>query len=135
MSGPSLSLFRPEELQLLVSGSPVLDFKELQRVTRYEGGGWNADHPYVRMFWRVVHSLTPQQQRDLLVFVTGCPRAPVGGLGQLAFTIQRAGPDTNKLPTASVCFHVLLLPEYASEAKLRDRLTKAIEECTGFGLK
>jgi hypothetical protein len=43
--------------------------------------------------------------------------------------------DTNSLPTSHTCFNTLLLPEYSSEEKLRERLTTAIRECEGFGLK
>ncbi len=38
-----------EELQLMICGSPVLDFKELERVTKYDGG-YTKDHPTVRYF-------------------------------------------------------------------------------------
>jgi ubiquitin-protein ligase E3 A len=33
------------------------------------------------------------------------------------------------------CFNMLLLPPYSSEDKLRDRLTTAIMNCEGFGLR
>eukprot|EP00959_Pyramimonas_sp_CCMP1952_P045660 953890-Pyramimonas_sp.AAC.1 len=42
--GPALSLFRYEELELLVCGLPHLDFAALQQVTRYEGG-YSPTHP------------------------------------------------------------------------------------------
>jgi hypothetical protein len=35
--GEVLSYFKSEELELMVCGNPVLDFKELEKVTRYEG--------------------------------------------------------------------------------------------------
>lgn len=134
MTGATLSLFRPEELELLVCGTPVLDYRALEAVTTYDGG-FSAAHPTVKAFWRVVHGMTADQQRKLLAFVTGCTNAPVGGLGKLQFKLQRNGPDTDRLPTASVCFHILLLPEYSDEAKLRERLLTAIEQCAGFGLQ
>ena len=62
-------------------------------------------------------------------------RAPVGGLQELGLLVQRSGPDTDRLPTSHTCFNVLLLPEYSSEAKLRTRLTTAIENAEGFGLQ
>ncbi len=36
--GPALSLFRGEELELLVCGLPHLDFEQLERGAVYEGG-------------------------------------------------------------------------------------------------
>lgn len=62
-------------------------------------------------------------------------RAPVGGLGQLCLVIQRAGGDTDRLPSAHTCFNYLLLPEYASQEKLKQRLLLAIENAQGFGLQ
>lgn len=135
MSGPALMLFRPEELQLLVSGTPHLDFRELEKVATYEGWPGGAAHPTVKAFWKVVHGMSHAEQTKFLTFFSGCSKAPVGGLGKLAFKLQRAGPDSERLPTASVCFGILLLPDYATEERLRTKLLKAVEECRGFGLK
>ena len=74
----------------------------------------------------------------LLGFQTLCShacRAPVGGLRQLCLVIQRAGGDTDRLPSAHTCFNYLLLPEYASQEKLKQRLLLAIENAQGFGLQ
>ena len=49
--------------------------------------------------------------------------------------IQRAGPDTDHLPTSHTCFNVLMLPEYSDKEKLTRLLKRAITECEGFGLK
>jgi len=38
------------------------------------------------------------------------------------------------LPTSHTCFNVLLLPDYSSKDKLRERLLKAITNCKGFGM-
>ena len=75
-----------------------------------------------------------ESQRNLLMFVTGCMKAPVGGLRNLSFLIQRAGPDSEMCPTASTCFNTLLLPEYNTKFKLHQKLYTAISECKGFGL-
>lgn len=49
--------------------------------------------------------------------------------------MQRAGPDSDKLPTAHTCFNALLLPEYGSRDKLRSKLLTAIQNAQGFGLQ
>jgi hypothetical protein len=117
-----------------VCGDPEIDMRALERVTKYDGG-FDADHRAIRDFWSVVHSLPIADQKRLLFFATGCDRAPVGGLENLPFVVQRSGPDTEHLPTAHTCFNVLLLPEYASQEKLRDRLAVAIANAEGFGLQ
>ena len=62
-------------------------------------------------------------------------RPPIGGLAKLPLLIQRAGPDTDRLPAAHTCFNALLLPEYAGKAKLRAKLLAAVEYARGFGLQ
>jgi ubiquitin-protein ligase E3 A len=67
--------------------------------------------------WDIVHGVFDDaQRRRLLFFVTGSDRAPVKGLGALALTVSRNGPDSPRLPTAHTCFNYLLLPEYAVRA-------------------
>lgn len=75
-----------------------------------------------------------RHKKLLLEFVTASDRVPLKGLDSLVFVIQRNGPDTDRLPTALTCFGRLLLPEYRTKEKLRERLTTAIENAKGFGL-
>ena len=65
----------------------------------------------------------------------GSDRAPVEGLGSVRLAVSVNGRDDARLPTAHTCFNVLLLPEYASQEKLRDRLAVAIANAEGFGLQ
>ncbi|KAJ3069033.1 putative E3 ubiquitin-protein ligase HTD2 [Podochytrium sp. JEL0797] len=120
----SLVSFRPEEFQQLVVGCSELDFKALENNAKYEG--WEADSPIIKQFWEIVHAMSVEEQKQLLFFTTGSDRAPVGGLGNLAFVVVRNGPDSDRLPTSHTCYNVLLLNEYASKEKLEERLKKAI---------
>jgi len=132
--GIGFSLLSPAELEQLACGVCHLDFKALEANTAYDSG-FHESHPTVKLFWEVVHSFGTEDQRALLFFATGCDRAPVGGLGKLKFVVQRGGDDSMALPTAHTCFNMITLPEYTSRAKLRDRLTIAIQNATGFGLQ
>ncbi|KAI9228185.1 MAG: ubiquitin-protein ligase E3A-like protein [Piptocephalis tieghemiana] len=131
--GSIQKLFRPEELELIVCGSKKLDFKSLEEACKYDGG-FTKDTPLIKEFWKLVHNMGEMDQRRLLTFVTGCDRAPAGGLGQLTFTITRNGGDSNRLPTAHTCFNTLLLNEYGKIDDLRERLMTAIRNDEGFGL-
>ena len=136
VGGPALSLLRPEELEVLATGLPHLDWGALRRAARYEGPpGWGEGHPTVDALWDTVIGMPPDRRKRLLRFITGCDRAPVGGLGEVPLVVQRAGPDTDRLPTASTCFATLLLPEYGSSEKLARLLTLAVENAEGFGLQ
>lgn len=140
ISASQLLLLSPTELEVLMIGdkdaTKHFNFTELEPTTIYVGeSNWNADHPTVRWFWEVVHNFSISEKEKFLCFVTGSNKAPIGGLGKLGFKLQRMGPDSESLPTAHTCFNVLLLPEYTSKEKLANRLTIAIHECEGFGLK
>uniref|UniRef100_A0A0P4WDM4 Ubiquitin-protein ligase E3A n=1 Tax=Scylla olivacea TaxID=85551 RepID=A0A0P4WDM4_SCYOL len=130
---PLVNLFRPEELELLICGSQHYDFMELMKSTEYDGG-YTSETPIVQAFWELVHDMTTEDKKRLLQFTTGSARVPVGGLARLKLIIARHGPDCDRLPTAHTCFNVLLLPEYSSKEKLRDRLYKAIKYAQGFGM-
>lgn len=104
MEDSSLDLFLPEELELLVVGSPDLDFTALEENTKYEGG-YDKESEVVKNFWNFLHDSPPEEQKQLLKFVTASSKAPIGGLGKLSFTIQRAGPDSFNLPTSHTCFN------------------------------
>ncbi|KAK4883149.1 hypothetical protein RN001_006468 [Aquatica leii] len=126
-------LFRPEEIELLICGSKNFDFDALEGSTEYDGGYTN-ESATIKDFWSIVHSLSIEDKRKLLQFTTGSDRVPLGGLSKLKLVIARNGPDSDRLPTAHTCFNVLLLPEYVSKEKLKDRLVKAINYSKGFGM-
>jgi len=130
---PAFKMFRAEELELLVCGSPTLDFEELEKVTQYDNG-YHKEHRVIRDFWSIVHSMTLEQKKKLLFFSTGSDRSPIGGLGKLSFVITRHGEDSDRLPQAHTCFNHLLLPEYSSREKLQERLMTAISNAEGFGM-
>uniref|UniRef100_A0A8C7YPX8 Ubiquitin-protein ligase E3A n=1 Tax=Oryzias sinensis TaxID=183150 RepID=A0A8C7YPX8_9TELE len=130
---PMKYLFRPEEVELLICGSRKLDFEALERTTDYDGG-YTKDTQVIKDFWETIHSFSDEQKRLFLQFTTGTDRAPVGGLGKLKMIIAKNGSDTDRLPTSHTCFNALLLPEYSSKEKLRERLLKAITYAEGFGM-
>ena len=79
-----LRMFDHHELQVLISGAPVpVDLEDLKHYTNYSGG-YTADHPVIKMFWKVVDHFTDQQKRQLLKFITSCSRPPL-----LGFKVQR----------------------------------------------
>jgi len=93
-----------------------------------------VDHPVIINFWQIVRSFSEIQKKQLLAFVTGSDRIPLGGMAKLKFIIVKNGPDSDRLPTAHTCFNALLLCDYSSKEKLQDRLTKALSHAKGFGM-
>ncbi|OIW25863.1 HECT-domain-containing protein [Coniochaeta ligniaria NRRL 30616] len=137
--GNALSLFRPEEIELLVRGSDeALDIASLKAVAVYEnwGGTDTANsEPTVRWFWDTFAAASPQDQRKLLLFITGSDRIPAMGAASLQIRIACHGEDTGRYPTARTCFNSLLLYRYRDRARLERLLWTAVRESEGFGLK
>ncbi len=47
-------------------------------------------------FWEIVRSYSVTQRKQLLAFVTGSDRIPLGGLAKLKFIIVKNGPDSDR---------------------------------------
>ncbi|KAI7828467.1 hypothetical protein BX661DRAFT_182149 [Kickxella alabastrina] len=124
---------RPQELELLVCGCSDLDFGALEGSTIYDGG-YSKSTKVIQHFWQVVSEFTDELKRKLLFFATSSDRVPIGGLSKLHFVIAKNGGDSDRLPTSHTCFNVLLLPEYTTLEKLRERLLTAIHNSEGFGM-
>ncbi|CAO3617094.1 unnamed protein product [Cunninghamella echinulata] len=129
----AIKIFRPEEIEQLICGSSELDFEALEKSTVYDGG-WNEDSTIIKYFWEIVHGFNYEEKKKLLFFATGSDRAPIGGLSKLQFVIAKNGGDSDRLPTSHTCYNVLLLCEYGSKEKLRERLLTSISNSEGFGM-
>jgi ubiquitin-protein ligase E3 A len=125
-------LFSPEELERVICGSENLDFKDLEKVVKYEGG-FSERTPIIRAFWDILHNFDLQTKKAFLFFVTGSDRAPIRGLSNLKMIIQRES-DSENLPCSHTCSSVLLLPEYSCREKLREKLQLALQFKESFGL-
>ncbi|KAG0638914.1 hypothetical protein HOY80DRAFT_1137176 [Tuber brumale] len=137
--GNALSLFRPEEIELLIRGSDeALDVSALKAVAIYDGwgGGDPAENdPIVKWFWNFFEKITPKEQRMLLSFITGSDRIPAMGATNLIIKVVCLGQDSNRFPVARTCFNQICLWRYKRREKLEALLWRAVTESEGFGLK
>ena len=137
--GNALSLFRPEEIELLVRGSDEpLDVGTLRTVAIYDGWGKGIDaagEPVVTWFWETFANATTKDQRKLLSFITASDRIPAMGATSLVIKIICRGPHSARLPTARTCFNMLVLDRYKSREILEEKLWTAVTESVGFGMK
>jgi len=79
--------------------------------------------------------LNINEQKQLLKFITGSPKLPVGGLANLEpkLTIvlkTTEGPQSADyyLPSVMTCANYLKLPDYSSPEVLREKLFLAMQE-------
>ncbi len=137
--GNALSLFRPDEIELLVRGSDeALDIASFRAVAVYEG--WGRDSPgetedAVVWFWQSFESMDPKDQRKLLCFITGSDRIPAMGAANLIIRVVCLGDDCERFPGARTCFNILGLYRYTTREKLAAKLRRAMTESEGFGLR
>ncbi|KAK4190149.1 putative E3 ubiquitin-protein ligase [Podospora australis] len=137
--GNALSLFRPEEIELLVRGSDeALDIDSLKAVAQYDN--WDSknpgeDEPLIQWFWNSFERASPQDQRKLLLFITGSDRIPAMGAASLVIKISCLGDDIGRYPTARTCFNALSLWKYRTRERLEEMLWGAVNGSEGFGLK
>ena len=147
--GNALSLFRPEEIELLVRGSDEpLDIASLRAVATYEG--WPKSRappdqqPQVVWFWEFFQRVSPMDQRKILSFITGSDRIPAMGATNLNIRVVllKTKPDEfgafqepERFPIARTCFNTLSLHAYSTREKLEYKLWMAVTGSEGFGLK
>lgn len=156
-AGNALSLFRAEEIELLVRGAADarLDVDALKAVAVYEGfrsreaGNLpikGADVPekveIVKWFWEFFREAEGSMQRRLLQFITGSDRVPAVGAAGLVLKVQAGGDGTgvdpaeeNRFPVARTCFNAIVLWGWKSRKRLETMVRGAVEGSEGFGLK
>jgi len=137
--GNALSLFRPEEIELLIRGSEEpLDISSLRAVAICDNWGVtnpSENEPVIQWFWDTFRSAPPKDQRKLLSFITGSDRIPAMGATSLVIKLSCLGDDGPRFPVARTCFNMLSLWRYNSREKLDTMLWRAVTESEGFGLK
>jgi E3 ubiquitin-protein ligase HECTD2 len=154
-AGNALSLFRAEEIELLVRGSDEsLDVNSLRAVAQYENWKhFQPPHamipnpaetvPVIGWFWELFAAASAEQQRKLLTFITGSDRIPAVGATSLILRIQAGGDgwggggkdERQRFPVARTCFNMLVLWRYDYREQLEEKLWRAVDESEGFGLK
>ncbi|KAL4869137.1 hypothetical protein BDV12DRAFT_86884 [Aspergillus spectabilis] len=136
--GNALSLFRPEEIELLVRGSDEpLDVRSLRAVATYLN--WSTprpeSEPVVQWFWEYFERTEPQAQRKILSFITSSDRIPAVGATSLTIQLMCLGDDSPRFPIAQTCFNRLGVYRYKTRKKFERLLSEAVLNSEGFGLR
>eukprot|EP01061_Rhynchopus_euleeides_P025700 TRINITY_DN4174_c0_g1_i2.p1 TRINITY_DN4174_c0_g1~~TRINITY_DN4174_c0_g1_i2.p1 ORF type:complete len:1013 (+),score=509.00 TRINITY_DN4174_c0_g1_i2:269-3040(+) len=125
-----IKIFSPEELELLICGTPDIDIADWKANTDYVG--YTNTSPQVRWFWQVVDEMEHDDRLLLMQFITGSSKVPLTGFkdlegmsGKQRFNIHRTG-ERVMLPASHTCFNQLDLPEYDTFEMLKEKLEKAV---------
>lgn len=132
-------LLLPSEIAQLLSGLGVIDINDWERHTAYSQG-LARDSDLVSWFWLTVKTWAASPQDcarlpQLLQFVTGSARVPVGGFSELVgfngakhpFTLSKGNylmPQS--LPMAHACICTLDLPPYEDYETCHAKLTQML---------
>lgn len=125
--------FYPDEIQEVICGVKVEHWSvEYLGEHCLLGERLSLETPVVRYLFEVLSSLTVEEQRDFLQFVTSNPRLPIGGLSALTpkLTITSRSSEGNPdmyLPSAMTCVNTLVVTHYSSKEALRERLLTALK--------
>ncbi|KAK2197202.1 bifunctional Ubiquitin-associated domain/E3 ubiquitin ligase [Babesia duncani] len=133
-----ISIFDDKELELLISGIPIIDLQNLKENVEYVN--YDAESDQIVWLWEFLEQLDQNHLAAFLQFVTGTSRVPIGGFknlmgmrGPQKISIHKTFGD-DRLPTAHTCFNQLDLPAYSQKNILFDKLLQAIVEGKeGFG--
>ena len=129
-------LIEPADLARILAGEPTIDVTDWESHSVTAGGLRRGGRVY-RWFWKAVRSFTPHEREQLLQFVTGSRRPPVGGFAQLQgfnggvhhFTLCGSQEPKDSLPRAHACICTVDMPAYSSYRTLR----RAVHTALTFG--
>jgi len=133
----ALTVFDPNELELILCGLPTIDMSDWMNNTRYSGyyECKGKRDKVVQWFWEVVQNDFNQEMKArLLQFVTGTSGVPPRGFAVLQgndgnikkFCIHGVSRDQYAYPRAHTCFNRIDLPNYSSKRELREKVGQAV---------
>jgi hypothetical protein len=137
-----------DELEHLLRGESEINVDELMEHTSWSArrgarGRMSSDHTPGLVYWLfdILSTVSEDEKRQFLSFVSGSPRRPIGGY------VSEGDPDRewlhiyvdhimslDSLPRAQTCYVSLRLPAYGSKELLREKLLKAISFTTTIEL-
>ncbi|VDL61291.1 unnamed protein product [Hymenolepis diminuta] len=150
--------------QLISGESVNFDLEDLKQHTKYSGGFYSNHRVITWLWDILKRDFSDEERGLFLKFVTSCSKPPLLGFafleppfcircvqyvnedqdmgdtlgsvlkGFFGFGSRRGNEEQARLPSASTCFNLLKLPNYASRSILRDKLRYAIHCNAGFEL-
>lgn len=96
----ALKLLNWDQLELLVCGNPTVDLEILKSKTEYHNWPGGANHPTVKMFWKVLESFSDVYRSLFIRFVWGRSRLPPLKIWKRTFKLVRKEGSLDNLPVA-----------------------------------
>lgn len=123
----------PSEMCTLIVGEGTIITMDdlIENVEEYD---YEKDSPQIKMLFEIIVEMSNSERSNLIKFITGCERLPIGGLKNLhpKLTIARKksenGKDDETLPSVMTCTNYFKLPSYSSKEIMRSKILFAISE-------
>lgn len=132
-----LKILKSNEIELIVCGNNDDDkewtVKNLKENIIPAHGFYETSNTYLNLI-NYMASLTKEDRRQFLTFVTGSPRLPLGGFKNLKpkMNIVRKNEGSENpnlfLPSVMTCQNFLKIPDYSSYEILKERFDVASRE-------
>jgi len=90
----SLDLFSSSELQLLISGAPIIEIDHIKQNATLSGLNQNDD--LVKWLWEILEEFSQKELAAFVLFVTGSLKIPLGQ--RRNFTFSKQGYGVKRLP-------------------------------------
>uniref|UniRef100_H2Z0Z9 E3 ubiquitin-protein ligase n=1 Tax=Ciona savignyi TaxID=51511 RepID=H2Z0Z9_CIOSA len=133
----NLLSFTKDELHLKLCGDQTPQWTRDDVIAYTEPKlGFTKDSTGFLHFVNVMCDLSGSERKSFLQFATGCSSLPPGGLANLSphlTIVKKVDSGDGSYPSVNTCVHYLKLPDYSSEAILKERLLAATRE-KGFHL-
>lgn len=133
----ALKCFLFEELEGLIGGDDSLPKGLLEHVV--PDHGYDKTSPTFLNFIKYMEEMEKEEVRNFLMFITGSPRLPLGGLKNLRpkLTVVKINHIQNScneqdpdkfLPSVMTCQNYVKLPDYSSFEVLKAKMDYAVKE-------
>jgi E3 ubiquitin-protein ligase HECTD1 len=132
-----LAVFRPAELKTITCGEMDPDWTR-QDLLKYtipvSNTGYTAESPGYQHFVDALVQFSPAERREFVMWATGSPSLPPGGIANLypRITVSKKS-DSTAYPSVNTCKKAAKIPEYDSVETLVARFKVAFT-CKDFGM-
>eukprot|EP00903_Cladosiphon_okamuranus_P019656 g18070.t4 len=118
-----LRLFTAAQLEVAVAGEPEFDIAFWKEHTEYKG--YRPDDDTVEFFWKVIESMSAEDQSGFVRFAWGRSRLPPKAYWRVNMKLLRSNMSEESLPVSHTCFFSIELPPYTTEERMRKGLLTA----------
>jgi len=125
--------FSPSVVKALATVSEPIDPEDIIAHAVVQWGPRNPAGDAITWLWAWLREADQPTLRKFIQFITGLPTLPPGGVRSLHRPLTLTNGGTGNAPLSHTCFYSMELPNYRTEALLREYMPACIS-ADGFGM-